>query len=301
MLTDTQEREKKIYDFFQHKAQKDGITMSEFCEWLDVAECNLYKDANGKLQEYIIDSASRFKRMRHEFVDLLSERKEGKSKRFFINEPLDESLYQIHVKFKRRFNNALGKIGFKIQYMKFAPDNSINEVLFYPEYKRIYNRKTYLYGVAIDSDGDKYDIVNDCKTVKDFTQIYLDRITHIEELDRKRFKFVHTFDNPKEWQQQFEYVLGVDPIFDREPQEVLLYVKNSFRERFDKDDLANFVISEEQSDKKDYSLLKLKIKQNKELERKLLSYGNDVLVASPQKIKTVIAKEIKKLNEYYNG
>lgn len=300
MLT-AQEREKEIYDFFQRKAQKDGITMSEFCEWLDVAKCNQYRDSNGNPQEYIQDSASRFKRMRREFVDLLSERKEGKSKRFFIDEPLDESLYQIHVKFKRRFNNALGKIGFKIQYMKFAPNNSINEVLFYPEYKRIYNGKTYLYGIAIDSDEYKYDIVNDCKTEKEFTQIHLDRITHIEELDRKRFKFVHTFDNPKEWQQQFEYVLGVDPILDREPMELLLYVKDSFRERFDKDDLSKFVIAKEQSDKKGYSLLKLKIKQNKELERKLLSYGNDVLVASPQKIKSVIAKEIKKLNEYYNG
>ena len=297
MLTDTQEREKEIYDFFQRKAQKDGITMSEFCEWLDDAECNLYKGN----QQYIQDSESRFKRMRREFADILIVRKEGRNKRFFVDESFDESLYQIHVKFKRRFNNAFGKIGFKIQYIKFAPDNGINEVLFYPEYKRIYKRETYLYGIAIDSDGDKYDIVNDCKTEKKFTQIHLDRIVHIEELDRKRFKFVHTFDDPKEWQKQFEYVLGVDPILDRKPQDVLLYVKNSFRERFNKDVLSEFIINEEKSDRMAYSLLKLKIKHNKELERQLLSYGNDVLLHSPEKLKRELAKEFNKLNEYYNG
>lgn len=299
MLTDTQEREKQIYDHFQEKAQDKGITMQEFCEWLDVAKCNKLS-VNGRVEYFIGDTESRFKRMRREFADILIEQKEGKKKRYFIDEPLDESLYQMHIKIKRRINNALGRICLKIQYKQFAPKATNNEVLFCPEYKRVYNGKVYLYGVATDSDGDKYDIVNDCKTSKDFTQIHLDRIVSIEELDRKQFRFVKTFADPNEWQKQFEYVLGVDPILDREPMELLLYVKNTFRARFDKDELSKFVIAEMKSDREAYSLLKLKIKQNKELERKLLSYGGDVLVASPEKVRKIVAKEIKKLNEYYN-
>ena len=112
--------------------------------------------------------------------------------------------------------------------------------------------------------------------------------------------FQKTFKSSSEWENFFEYVLGVDPIQPREPIDLLLYVKDNYKSRFENDPLSRFKTKELHSDKEGYSLLSLKIKQNKELERKLLSYGNDVLVASPQKIKTVIAKEIKKLNQYYN-
>ena len=172
--------------------------------------------------------------------------------------------------------------------------------MFHPEYKRIYNDNFYIYGIAFDTNEQKYDIVNDRPDNNLlFTQLNVNLITHIRALDDK--DFIKTFDSPTEWDTHFEYVLGIDPIPNREPIEMMLYVKNEFKSRFNHLPLARFIISETKSDISGYALITLKIKHNRELERVLLSYGSDILVKSPDKIRKIVAKAIKKLNIYYNN
>lgn len=290
-MTETQEREQKIYGYFQQKAQNGGITSEEFCRWVSD---NMSADIG---RNY--DSESRFKRMVKEFAEIIIKEKLGNRKmRYHINPDMEDSLYLRHFKIAHIINNAIGNNAIRIRYKMFPPKKDEKEIIFHPEYKRIYNGHSYIYGKAYD-DENLYNIPDDCST-DTFTQLNIDRITSVEILLKKQVKFQNTFKFLSDWEKRFEYVLGVDPIQPREPIDLLLYVKDSFKERFKNEPLFKFVVLEVPSDKNCYALFSLKIKQNKELERKLLSYGNDVLVASPQTIKTVIAKEIKKLNEYYN-
>ena len=293
---DTQERERMIYGYFQKKAMDGGISTLDFCRYIQENPA-VNTDENGC--QIISQPDARFRKIVGEFSDILTKQREGRMCRYFLSpDSCCESLYHRHIGFNSYISNHLGKKGFRISYKKFNSEET-NTVEFFPEYKRIYNDEFYIYGVAIDADGQKYDIVND-RSDNDllFTQLIVNLITRIEILKDK--KFVKTFADSAEWNRHFEYVLGVDPILNREPEEVVFYVKDEFRNRFEKQPLAKFKISEEKSEKKGYSLLTLKIKQNKELERKLLSYGSDVLVCKPEKIRKVIAKEIKKLNEFYS-
>ncbi len=294
---DTQEREQNIYDFFQRKAMDGGITTDDFSRYLE-ENPDVNNDDEGMV--IITQPDARFRKIVGEFSDILTKQREGRKYRYFLGTDVcRESLYHRHIGFKSFISNHLGKKGFSISYKKYNSDET-NTVEFYPEYKRIYNDEFYIYGIAIDNDGCRFDIVKNARADNNlpFTQLNVNLITRIEILKDK--KFVKTFADSAEWNRHFEYVLGVDPILNREPEEVVLYVKDEFRNRFEKQPLAKFKISEEKSEKKGYSLLTLKIKQNKELERKLLSYGSDVLVCKPEKIRKVIAKEIKKLNEFYS-
>lgn len=290
-MTETQEREQKIYGYFQQKAQDGGITSEEFCRWIsDNMSADLGKN---------YDSESRFKRMTREFSDLLTKTREAKKTRYHLSNDFEQSLYNLHLKICHIINNAIGSNAIRIRYKMFPPKKDEKEIIFHPEYKRIYNGHSYIYGKAYDGKN-LYNIPDDCPT-DTFTQLNIDRITSVEILPKKQFKFQKTFKFISEWEKCFEHVLGVDPIQPRKPIDLLLYVKDSFKERFKNDLLFKYVVLEEQSDKKGYALFSLKIKQNKELERKLLSFGTDVLVHSPEQLRKELAKEFKRLNEFYNG
>ncbi len=291
-MTETQEREQKIYGFFQQKAQNGGITSEEFCRWVsDNMSVDLGKN---------YDSESRFKRMVKEFAEIIIKEKLANRKiRYHINPDLEDSLYLRHLKIAHVINNAIGNHAIRIRYKMFLPKMDEKEIIFHPEYKRIYNGHSYIYGKAYDNET-LYNIPDDCST-DTFTQLNINRITSVEILPKKQVKFQKTFEFLSEWEKRFEYVLGVDPIQPREPIALLLYVKDSFKERFKNEPLFKFVVLEAPSDMKGYSLFSLKIKQNKELERQLLYYGSDVLVHLPKKLRKELAKEFKKLNDYYNG
>jgi hypothetical protein len=289
-MTETQIREQKIYDYFQSKALREGITTAEFEDFVEKNEIT-----------FIQQPRARFRKITVEFSDLLTKEKVGKMCRYFLPPDFDgESLYYRHIGLRKLISDNLGKKGFVITYRKNNSLETENTVVFFPEYKRIYNDRFYIYGVAIDLNGNRYDIAHDKIADVKFTQMNINLITNIKEspLD---FKPTFSKDKIKQWDSIFEYVLGVDPILNREPEDILLYVKKSFSNRFETQPLYRFFVGYEQSDVDGYNLLKLQVKQNRELERCLLAYGDDVIVKSPNKLRNVIAKEIKKLNEYYNG
>lgn len=288
MLSEAQIREQAMYDFFQQKALDGGITSSEFDAWVAMSPL---------IKSFCSNPKARFRKIVEEFAALLRKVRDGKYQRCFINNALDTSLYFKHIGLEKILAQSLGKRVFLITYMAFAPNTGECQITFHPEYRRTYNGHFYIYGKAF-KDGEQYDIVNDCAT-ETFTQLNINRITRIEVLEGEPFQA--TFNNFSEWEKRFEYVLGVDPIQPREPIDLLLYVKDNYKSRFENDLLSRFKTKELHSDKEGYSLLSLKIKQNKELERQLLSYGNDVLIHSPEKLRKKLAKEYKKSNEYYNG
>ena len=292
---DTQEREQKIYGFFQDKALNGGITTVDFRNYLkDNPDVNL--DEYG--YDVIKHPDARFRKMVAEFSDILTKQKEGNMCRYFLDsDAANENLYCRHLGIRLYISRHLGKRGFLITYTKY--NGGTHTITFYPEYKRTFNEGFFVYGTALDSDGNKFDIVNGIQSDIEFTRLDINQITKIEILKDK--PYIKTFNNQQEWDNRFKYVFGVDPIPDRDPEEITLYVKNEFKNRFEKQPLAQFKISEQPSDLKGYSVITIKIKHNKELERKLLSYGNDIIVIAPQKIRTIVSKVIKKLNQIYLG
>lgn len=288
-MTETQKREQKIYDYFQHKALREGITTAEFKDYVE----------NHKIT-FIQNPCARFRKITVEFSYLLSKEKCGKMYRYFLSPDFDgESLYYRHIGLRKLISDNLGKKGFVITYRKNNSLETETTVVFFPEHKRIYNERFYIYGVAIDQNGNRYDIAHDKIADVKFTQMNINLITNITE---STLAFVPTFskDDTETWDSIFDCVLGVDPILNRNPEDTLLYVKKSFCNRFETQLLYKFFVCNEQSDIDGYNLLKIHVKQNRELERVLLAYGDDVIVKSPSKLRNVIAKEIKKLNEYYN-
>ena len=288
MLSEAQTREQAMYDFFQQKALDGGITSSEFGAWIERSPL---------IKKFCTNPKARFRKIVEEFAPLLRKVRDSRYQRIFIDNVLDTSLYFKHIGLEKILTQSLGKQVFLITYKVFAPSTGECQITFHPEYRRTYNGHFYIYG-KVFKDGKQYDIVNGCAT-ETFTQLNINRITRIEVLEGEPFQ--KTFKSSSEWENFFEYVLGVDPIQPREPIDLLLYVKDNYKPRFENDPLSRFKTKELHSDKEGYSLLSLKIKQNKELERQLLSYGNDVLIHSPEKLRKKLAKEFKKLNEYYIG
>lgn len=292
---DTQEREHKIYGFFQAKAINGGITTGDFCQYLeDNPEVNTDEYGFVAIQH----PDARFRKIVAEFSYLLTKKKEKHMCRYFLDSDAEnENLYCRHLGIRLYISRYLTKRGFLITYTKYNGES--HTITFYPEYKRTFNEGFYVYGTAFDSNGNKFDIVNGIPSDIEFTRLDINLITKIEILKDKAF--VKTFDDYQEWNRRFESVYGVDPIPNRKPEEITLYVKNEFKNRFEKQPLAQFKILEQQSDLKGYSVITIKVKHNKELERKLISYGSDIIVIAPKKIRNIIAKGIKKLNQIYIG
>ena len=168
------------------------------------------------------------------------------------------------------FNAIANKRCLEIQYRRFSGEDFTN--ICHPYYIKQFNNRWFLFAGRddyINSDSDE--IVN---PIWNFP---LDRIVNISEVDNLYIN------SNTDWEDYFYDIIGVTNIADQELEEVKLEFTG---------ERAGHVItkplhpSQKVSELEDGKILvRLKIKWNKELETLIRSFGKNVKVLSPNKLK----------------
>lgn len=182
--------------------------------------------------------------------------------------------------------NSINKQCLRITYHTY--NGKKTEYLFHPEFLKQFNTLWYAFGMASDLDGNnlklsKFDILN------------------IDTIEVAAKDFVKSsVDNYLEY---FYDIVGVENYEKRKVVEVKLLVKSNMLARFKNNPMHEsfVVLRNEPSSMKGYVNAKIEVKLNKELERKIISYGNDVLVVSPKELRDNIAGQVRKMNGFYNS
>ncbi len=140
-----------------------------------------------------------------------------------------------------------------------------------PYYLKQYNRRWFLFGLT--KNGEYENISN----------LALDRITNIEFLPDKYIE------SNLDWTEYFEDLLGVT-ISDEPVEKIVLEFVAS---------RLPYVISKPlhptQRHDKESDLISIEVKPTKELYQRLLSFGADVKVLSPESVRLKMQKEIEKM------
>ncbi|MCQ2974319.1 MAG: WYL domain-containing protein [Bacteroidales bacterium] len=286
MFSSIQKRHKDMYDHFQEMiSSKNGITSYEFASWCKVQVWT--DDLENKLPP--INWNDTFRKMIVEFRNYIYSEKEGKNERYFLQKGIEitSSFYVMHVGFENIVSRSLNKNVLKLTYHHVNKPKELIEILVQPEYLRKYRGKTYIFGRYADLNGKLID----------------DKYYHIEMsmIDKLTISRRKKFTKSKiDWTNHFSSIIGIDSFENRNIEDVILKVKSNMLNRFLDSDIKDFVkfVDKTCSDKGFYKVI-LSIKRNKELERLILSYGCDVVVESPNKLKSEIIKHVKKMSDIY--
>ena len=174
------------------------------------------------------------------------------------------------------FNAIINERVLKIMYQDFRSQNPY-ELILYPYYLKQYNNRWFILGFN-----------------ENHNQIYtlaLDRIVSLEETNED-YKPTDT-----DWDDYFYDMIGVTRQSGVEVCEVILKFSP---------EIAPYVITKpihpSQINKIDSSGLEIKIKviPNHELENVILSYGEKVMVVTPQELKERIAERLRNASQQYD-
>lgn len=174
------------------------------------------------------------------------------------------------------FNAIVNKRVLQIKYKDFKSSEPY-EVVFNPYYLKQYNNRWFVFGLNFENQNPYWNLA-------------LDRIEDIQET-AKKYK-----SSKIDWDEYFYDIVGVTRPLGVELQEVVLKFSS---------DVAPYVVTKpihpSQKHKHDSSGLEVKIKviPNYELERLILSFGEQVKVISPSSFKKQIIKRVKLAAELY--
>lgn len=192
--------------------------------------------------------------------------------------------------------NGIQEKCLKVEFHRISNPKDKFKIVFCPEFLKQYNTLWYVFGVAQDPETGKF-LDNDMKQCEEPCVFRID-IQLIDDIEEFKGKFVSS---GVDYEDYFADIIGVDNI-NREVVEVEMLVKNTMVERF----MSNLihesfdVYPNRKSPIEGYSVASMNVKHNKELERKLLSFGSDLIVLSPKKLRDVIRKEYQKINNLYS-
>lgn len=192
--------------------------------------------------------------------------------------------------------NALGKKRLSVSLHKMSNIDCKLGIYFCPEFLKQFNTLWYVFGVAIDAETGKY-LDNNLKQCEEPCVFRID-IQLIDDIKEAKEKFVSS---GVDYNDYFTDIIGVDNI-NREVVEVEMLVKNNMIERFISNPIHESfdVYPKRKSPIEGYSVATMSVKHNKELERKLLSFGSDLIVFAPKSLRDIIRKEYKKINDLYS-
>lgn len=175
------------------------------------------------------------------------------------------------------FNAILYKRVLQISYQSFSSDIQLVAEI-HPQYLKQYNNRWFLLGQNTD--------------YKTLTNFALDRIVNIIEVNTEYIEVDVDFDT------YFEDVVGVTKPTDSEPVLITLQATKS---------LAPYIVTKplhgsQKHLKNDANglLFSIEVMPNYELEKQLLSFGEDLMVCSPDSFKGKMKQRIQKLHEIYN-
>jgi len=173
------------------------------------------------------------------------------------------------------FNAIINERVLKIMYQDFKSENPY-EIILHPYYLKQYNNRWFILGLN--------------ETLNLIYTLALDRIASVEETN-EAYKSTDT-----DWKDYFYDMIGVTRTVGVEVREVVLKFLP---------EVAPYVITKPihptQINKNDTSGLEIKIKviPNYELENVILSYGEKVVVVSPQDLRERIAERLRNASMQY--
>jgi len=174
------------------------------------------------------------------------------------------------------FNAIINEQVLKISYKDFKSSEPY-DIIYHPYYLKQYNNRWFCFGFN-EANSNSY------------WNLALDRIEDLSET-RKIYR-----DNQIDWEDYFYDLVGVTRPEGVEPQEIVLKFTPS---------IAPYVITKpihpSQKQRNDPSGLEVRITviPNFELERMVISFGEDVQVISPQVFKESVINRLNKANQQY--
>ena len=174
------------------------------------------------------------------------------------------------------FNAIINKRVLKINYQPYVKESFT--LTFHPYYLKQYNNRWFLLGRNDSNDHNKWNMP-------------LDRIESIEELDAEYVE------SKTDWEDYFYDVIGVTVIEDSVAEEVeLIFSKEQapyvMTKPFHPSQKAKLLDSGELS-------VRIKVKLNFELEMKILSYANNVVVTKPTELRDKIKTRLEAADSNY--
>ena len=179
----------------------------------------------------------------------------------------------------------------KVINVKYEPfGESPKSVRLYPYLLKQYNSRWYLIGTPLATKEFPYS--------KDFyLNLPLDRIRDIIVVEG-----VDYVDCDESLEERYEDIVGVTWLKEEKLAEILIAVKNSFVGYVDTKPIHGSQIkySAEQQEKlhtkyptlRDYTFYALNLKPNRELYNTIYSYGENIILVSPTKIREKMIKEL---------
>jgi len=184
--------------------------------------------------------------------------------------------YSGYDKIQPLFNAIINKRVLKIHYKSFKGDDY--ELIFHPYYLKQYNNRWFVFGLHGEFN-------NPCWNLP------LDRIMTLEEISSEYI------DTDMDWEDHFFDIIGVTKPQDRTLEEVELI----FSEEQAKYVATKPLHPSQKSTFLDSGELQIKIRviPNYELEMMLLSFGEKVVIRSPEHLKSRIMSRIERMRENY--
>ncbi len=176
------------------------------------------------------------------------------------------------------FNAIVNKTVLKIKYEPF--DKEEYEVTFHPYFLKQYNSRWFVFGYNEFNNESQWNLA-------------LDRIN--DEIAKTNNKYK---EDTTDWEEFFEDMIGVSKGKGEYPEEVkLLFIKERGALHSDE---TSFHSSQKMKVLTDGSLeIRINVIINYELEMRILSYGEKVMVLSPNVLVSRISNRVKQLNQKY--
>lgn len=202
---------------------------------------------------------------------------------------LFESDYEIidGMKWFHTIYNAINKYGLLVTAHRAHNTKKTYQVLIFPEVLKQYQSVWYVYGMVFDA--------MDKKLVSSPGRIPLTLIDNIEEKEKLEFRSSET-----NYEDYFDEIVGLENDKHCPLKKVKILVKQRIYERIVANPLHGTQAKCDDYKRKGFSCIQIKVRKNKEIIRKLLSYGSDVIVMEPESLRKDLIKEISRSLDSYS-
>lgn len=177
-----------------------------------------------------------------------------------------------------------------------------------PYQLRQFNNRWYLICTFIDY-GKEGDIDYHYYEKGFYLNLPLDRIQSITPLDSRKYKFIDCNEDLDEF---YEDCIGLTKYENREPQEILLAVRNSYIPFIETRPLhlsqkqikapgESVSLHNQYPGFEDYTFYKLYLIPNKEMRKAIMREGSDIILLSPEDQRKIILEQARMIVEKTNG
>lgn len=167
----------------------------------------------------------------------------------------------------------------RVLYMKYQPFNAEkgHDFIFHPHYLKQYNNRWFVFGLNADEGIENWAMA-------------LDRIQHIEETDED---YIMT---RIDWGEYFDDMIGVTKLADAEIETVILLFNEEAAPYIKTKPLH---LTQKSYETENGLEVHIQVIPNFELQKLILSYGNQVEVLKPDSLRWIIASRTKAAYDQY--